>query len=452
MFALVDCDHFYASCERVFRPDLWRRPVAVLSNNDGCVIARSPEVKALGVKMGAPLFECRSLFHAHQVQVFSANFSLYADLSARVMEAIRESVSADHDPRVEVYSIDEAFVDLSDVSKDALGDFAHQLRDDIARQVGIPVSIGVAPTKTLAKVATWLAKRERSGVSVIASESARINALRRLPIGEVWGIGRRWSERLKRIGVERAIDLAEASETRINYAARHQYLRRAARELNGERCITLELHAPPRASVRYSRTFARKINDPRLLHDALNAFAGNLGQRLRTHDLRAGTLIAWLTAHIPRNRGRGQRGGLMTYTIKASASLPVYTHDTPTLIQLAHHLTAQLISRATYEAPSALTRPVAWRKAGLLALDLRDDTQRELGIVKADPRRQKLSELEDLINQRFGRGSARIGGLPIKATGVSRDQRHVAPAWAPQRAALSPRYTTNWAELPVVRA
>lgn len=452
MFALIDCDHFFASCERVFRPDLWRRPVAVLSNNDGCVIARSPEVKALGVKMGAPLFECATLLRAHQAHIFSANFSLYADLSARVMDTIRASVNSPHRERVEVYSIDEAFVDLKEVAPRALFDLASNLRHTLFSHIGIPVSIGIAPTKTLAKVATHYAKRDREGVWMITDESNRVDALRHLPVEEVWGVGKSWAARLRDHGIYSALQLAEISRDRLNAAARHRDLRRTARELKGERCMSLEPHASPRSSIRYSRSFSRGVSAPHILRDALGAFAGSLGQRLRAHELRAGTLLLWLTASLPRPRGERRRP--LRYTVKASAALPVYTHDSSSLLHLVDQLATQLIARANLEAPSALSRPIPWCKAGVLALDLRDRSQGELNLFQSSPQisqqahqRHKLSELEDLINQRFGQGCARIGGVPFKV-----NSPHLAPSWAPKRAHLSPRYTTNWIDLPVVHA
>ena len=445
MFALIDCDHFFVSCERVFRPDLWHKPVAVLSNNDGCIIARSPEVKALGIQMGTPAFLCKAELIQHQVITFSSNFSLYADLSARVIQTIKSMIESPQRPCVEVYSIDEAFIDLRWMNYADLHDVAMTLRQAIFQQTGIPVSIGVGATKTLAKVATSLAKRSSSRVQIIHSEQSRLQALYRLPVEDLWGIGRRWAGRLQKLGIEYAYDLAVASPLQIKRAARHSYLLRVSKELNGEICIPLESMPPARRSIRYSRTFARKIKANKLLIDAISEFARELGHRLRSHQLRTGSLLLWLSAPLKpiyKNRSRPP-----TYALKLSIALPVYTDDSPTLIHYARHLLSLMIEKATDEAPSSLDRPIAWRKAGLSALDLRDESQLELSIIHPDPKRRKLSEVEDLLNQRFGRGTARIGGIPLK-----KDHVNTIPKWSPKKTLLSPKYTTCWADLPIVHA
>lgn len=455
MFALVDCDHFFASCERVFRPDLWRSPVVVLSNNDGCVIARSPEVKAIGIKMGEPLFQCESTLRAHGVAVFSSNFSLYADLSRRVIETIRGFIESSGRPRVEVYSIDEAFIDLSDLAVVDLESLAHELRFEIYRRSGIPVSIGIGSSKSLAKVATYYAKRSSERVRLIRDDRDRLYALRNLPIDELWGVGRQWAERLRRIGIERASDLALATPERIRLAARHIYLLRLSRELRGERCIPLETSPPPRLSVRYSRTFARAISDDRAIRDAVCAFAAQLGRRLRSHNRRAGSLSLSLSALDPSSRSSSSYAQ-RRYHISVSGGLPTYTHDSPSLIKRALELYQSLSERAEREAPRSLGRPIRWRKAGLLALDLRDESQLELSIVRPDERRLALSTLEDELNRRFGRGIACIGSLPIKPHTSAHQNRQSSSlsdrGWRPIQSALSPRYTTSWADLPVVSA
>ncbi len=450
MYALIDCDHFFASCERVFRPDLWYRPVAVLSNNDGCVIARSPEVKSLGVKMGEPFFQCHSKLQAHQVAVFSSNFSLYADLSRRVMQTIREFIEEGGRPRVEVYSIDEAFVDVSELSIYDLSRFAHELRRRVLDRTGIPVSIGLGLTKSLAKAATHFAKRSPERIHLLHTEQRRVSALRQLDIEAVWGVGRRWAERLRRIGLERALDLAEASPERIRIAARHVYLLRLSRELRGERCIPLETSPPPRSSIRYSRTFSRPIKDEVILREAISAFAAQLGQRLRTHQRRAGSLLLWLSASSPARRSG--RSAPLYYRVKLSAGLPSYTADSSSLIKLALTLYQSLSTSALSEAPSLLGRPIAWRKAGLLALDLRDDSQLELATMRPDPRRVKLSKVEDELNRRFGRGAVQIGGIPVKPLHRDSSGSIADQPWRALQSSLSPRYTTCWSDLPVVSA
>jgi DNA polymerase V len=441
MFALVDCDHFFVSCERVFRPDLWHKPVAVLSNNDGCIIARSPEVKALGIKMGTPLFQCKAILRQHQVSLFSSNFSLYADLSSRVINTIKSMIESSTSLRVEVYSIDEAFIDLKGWHHDHLESLANSLRQTIFKQTGIPVSIGIGLTKTLAKVATRLAKDSCSGTYLISSERDRLKSLYQLPIADVWGIGRRWADRLQRLGIDRAFDLSIASHDQIKRAARHSYLLRVAKELNGERCIPLNLSPPARSSIQYSRSFAHAIKDRAVLEDMISAFAGQLGRRLRSHNLRAGSLLLWLSAPLINNYKH--KGKSSTYRLKMTLALPTYTDDSSTLIQCALHLMSLLIKKAKYET----SKSFSWRKAGLIAVDLRDDSQLELALIQPNPKRRKLSQLEDELNRRFGRGTARLGGIPIKVSKIEN-----APSWSTKQAFLSPKYTTSWADLPIVYA
>ena len=450
MFALIDCDHFFASCERVFRPDLWKRPVAVLSNNDGCVIARSPEVKALGIKMGEPFFQCKDVLNYHNVALFSSNFSLYADLSNRVIHTIRELIESSSRPRVEVYSIDEAFVDLQGLSPSSYQDLAYSLKCEIFRRTGIPVSIGIAPSKTLAKVSTHFAKKTKEHIYLIQTEDQRLEALRSLPVEAIWGVGQKWAERLKRVGLDSALDLAQASPQRLRTVANHINLKRLARELRGERCIPLESSPPPRASIQYSRTFSSPISHPQELQEAVAAFAAELGRRLRSHQRRTGTLLLWLSTSLPHRGRRTNRSSRpLTYTLKLSKSTPAYTDDTSSLIRLAHILCSTLVLQAEKEAPSHLKRPLRWRKAGLLALDLRDHTQLELNLVQPNSKLRRLSQLEDELNRRFGRGTASIGGLPnLRSPSSSLS----SPSWQSRHSALSPRYTTCWTDLPIVKA
>ena len=493
MFALVDCDQFFVSCERVFRPDLWRKPVAVLSNNDGCVIARSPEIKALGIKMGEPWFQCQHLLRQHRATVFSSNFSLYADLSQRVIKCIKTFIESKLKPRVEVYSIDEAFIDLKGIALKDLYPLAQELRLQIWQHVGIPVSIGIGSSKTLAKVATHFAKRSTERVKVICTEHDRLNALYRLPIGEIWGIGQKWNQSLRRLGIESALDLAEAPLARIKLASRHSYLQRTAKELRGESCHLMNFNPPPRASIQYSRTFAQRVYQFQDLLTNIELFASELGRRLRSHQRKAGTLVLYLSANRPTQSFSTKQAPIINQTqeayylaqsirhktprhsIKLAQSLDCYTDDSSSLIKTSRQLLSsaflqayqvQLSNLDQYlevnnlkkqnsieQAIAGIYPIIPWRKASLLALDLRDHSQLELSMFRADPKRQKLSQLEDQLNQRFGRGTARIGGLPNKpCSWINQQTQQInhAQATLSRKQYLSPRYTTCWADLPIV--
>ena len=381
--------------------------------------------------------------------LFSSNFSLYADLSNRVIQTLRELIESPTRPRIEVYSIDEAFVDLQGFPSSNYRELAYSLKSEVFRRTGIPVSIGIAPSKTLAKAATYFAKRNQEHLYLIQSEEQRVDALSSLPVEAVWGVGQKWTERLKRFDLDTALDLAQASPKRLRAAVNHINLKRLACELRGERCIPLESSPPPRASIQYSRTFAKPIRYTKDLLDAIGAFATELGRRLRTHQRRTGTLLLWLSTSLPRGGKSSSRSARpLTYTLKLSGSIPTYTDDTSSLIRLAQTLCTALVSQAEAEASPHLKRPIPWRKAGLLALDLRDETQLELNLVQPNSKLRHLSQLEDELNRRFGRGVARVGGLPNRRSSSG----SFSPSWQSKHSALSPRYTTSWADLPVVKA
>ena len=251
MFALVDCNNFYASCERVFQPRLNGRPVIVLSNNDGCVIARSNEAKALGIEMGRPYFEIREMVRRHGIAVFSSNYTLYGDMSARVMDTLRGYTSD-----VEVYSIDEAFCDLSGFVQGGLEEHGRLLRQKVKQWTGIPVSVGIAATKTLAKAANKIAKKE-GGVLVLDRPEAVEAALSRLDVEDVWGIGRQWGALLRGEGIVTALDLRNASDRWIRKHL-HVVGLRTVHELRGMSCIPLEEAPKPKQSIIVSRSFGRR--------------------------------------------------------------------------------------------------------------------------------------------------------------------------------------------------
>ncbi|MEL6347568.1 MAG: Y-family DNA polymerase [Myxococcota bacterium] len=408
MFGLIDCNNFYVSCERLFRPDLLRRPVAVLSNNDGCVVARSNEVKALGVPMGAPFFKVRDLLRAHRAAVFSSNYTLYGDLSGRVMRELGQEASA-----VEVYSIDEAFIrlDHSDPSRSVQDGF--RLRGAINQRVGVPVSVGLAPTKTLAKVANRVAKRT-DGMHVLSDPASIQGALERLETGDVWGIGRRYSAMLAAHGIHTAADFVRLPEgwvqqkmTRVGVVTH--------RELRGVPCRDLELRPPPRRSMVYSRSFKRPVSDRASLREAIATFAAGVSHRLRRHQLHASWLRVFLIP--PRNAdapSRSSGGGLDHPTADAR----------------------EMIGHAWRLLDKIHTPDFRCGKAGVMAVEL-SSNQSVQQTLFSTPSNPKVMAVLDDLNRRFGRGTVRLA-----AQGTNKKA-----GWRMRQRARSPRYTTRWNEL-----
>lgn len=419
--ALVDCSNFYVSCERVFDPRLHARPVVVLSNNDGCIIARSDEVKRLPVPMGAPYFQHRERLEAVGTAVFSANFTLYGDLSDRVMRTL---LTFAHE--LEVYSIDEAFLQVPEASPRALEDLGRAIRARVAQWTGIPVRVGMAPTKTLAKVASELAKGNGEGVRYLAASDTA--ALRSLPVGAVWGIGRQWSRKLERHGVRTAADLCAQSDV---FVRRHLNVvgLRLVHELRGVPCLPLERVPPSRKSAVCSRSFGKPVSDQAALLQALTVHASRAAAKLRRSGLAARTLRVFLQT------GHRQTGTRLTHAATLRLAQP--SSYTPTL------LTA--VRRGLGQA----WRPgQPYRKAGVMLLDLvpADPHQAHL-FEPAPPDQAALMEAVDAINRRMGRDTVVFG-----TRRPSKNEQREPPAWTMTREHCSPRYTTRWDELPIVHA
>jgi len=290
MFALLDCNNFYVSCERLFQPMLQGKPVVVLSNNDGCVIARSDEAKALGIPMGLPAFKLTELLQEHPIEIFSSNYTLYGDLSTRVMKTLTQWA-----PAVEVYSIDEAFLDLTGLSTDALAGYGHTMRATIHQWTGIPVSIGIGPTKTLAKLANRLAKRslEAQGMVALTSPSEIEAILAQMPIEALWGIGPGYTRCLKAHDIRTALQLRDANDRWIR-----QQLgvvgQRIVWELRSISCLSLERCPPPKHSLMVSRSFGRPITTRTEMSEAVASYMSRAAEKLRRSHGAAGVLTVFL--------------------------------------------------------------------------------------------------------------------------------------------------------------
>jgi DNA polymerase V len=420
VFALVDCNNFYASCEKLFRPDLKDTPVVVLSNNDGCVVARSREAKLLGIKMGVPVFQIKAEMQRHGILAFSSNYALYADLSSRVMRTLEEMA-----PRVEVYSIDEAFLDLTGIeSAISLVEFGQQVRERIGHWIGITVCVGIAPTKTLAKLANHAAKKypATQGVVDLTNPDRQRRLLALVPVDDVWGVGRRISKRLNALGITTALDLANASPRAI----RDQFsvvLERTVRELNGESCIELEEIPPTKKQIVCSRSFGVKVTQFELLREAVCEYATRATEKLRKEQQQAKVLTVFIrTSPFKDNEPQ--------YSNSASGELLIPSCDTRDFIELASHLLKRIWKDG-----------FRYAKAGVMLSDFYDPGMFQLGLfddVSTRSNSQQLMSVLDTINQ-SGAGTVFFAGQ-----GTKKD-------WSMKREHLSPAYTTRWDQLPRVK-
>lgn len=427
LFALIDCNNFYASCERVFRPDLEGKPVAVLSNNDGCIVARSREVKDLGVPMGTPFFKYRKLLEQNGVEVFSSNYELYGDMSARVMAVLNR-----FSPDVEIYSIDEAFVGLDGFQGWDIDAHARELRATVRQWTGIPVSVGIARTKTLAKIAAERAKKNPAlgGVVVLPDQVSADAALKATPVGDVWGVGRRWAKRFPSLGVYTALDFAEQSEhwvrKRMGVTGARTQL-----ELRGTPCFDLESQPPDRKSCVASRSFARPVTELEGLKGAVATFAARACERLRQGGLVAGQVNAF------------------ALTDRFNKSQPQYQATATVALPSPSNFTAD-ITRAAVRALQRAYRPgYRYKKAGVMLLDLAPEgTSQATLFAPSETQKNKAERLQVALDRLNG---THKGGRDVVCFGAAGLDLSQQGGWHLRREHKSPRYTTSWAELRHVR-
>ncbi|WP_238084530.1 Y-family DNA polymerase [Pseudescherichia vulneris] len=420
MFALVDMNSFYASCETAFRPDLVGRPIVVLSNNDGCVIARSAEAKRLGIKMGVPWFQLKATRFPEPVIAFSSNYELYGDMSHRVMTTLEEMC-----PRVEVYSIDEAFCDLTGVRNCRdLADFGREIRDTIRRYTRIWCGVGIAQTKTLAKLANRAAKQWPQTGSVVdlsnVERQRRLMAL--MPVDEVWGVGGRIAKKLQAMGIENALQLAD---TDIHFIRKHfsVVLERTVRELRGESCLELEEFAPVKQEIVCSRSFGERITDYEEMRQAICSYAARASEKLRSEHQFCGYISTFVKT--------SPHSGEPYYGNSAATRLMTPTQDTRDIIAAATRC-LDVVWRDGHRYQKAGIMLGDFYSQGVAQLNLFDDNA-----PRADS--DALMALMDKLN-RQGRGTLYFAGQGIQQ------------AWQMKREKLSPRYTTRWSDLPIVWA
>ena len=386
VFALIDCNAFYVSCERVFNPKLNNRPVVALSNNDGCIISRSKEAKALGIKMGVPLFKVKDIVEKEKVVVFSSNYTLYADMSRRVMNIISSS-----SPYTEIYSIDEAFVELSSLPID-YESYAHQLRQTILQHTGIPVSIGIASTKTLAKVANHKAKKDDSlnGVCSLVNYNNIDQILELTEVGDVWGVGRRLSKKLINHGIHNAKLLKNCSDSWIRKMMSVNGLKTIT-ELRGISCIPLEEYSMTRKSCCTTRSFGKLLTNLEDIEQAVTTFARRAAERIRSESLAASCVSVFVRTN-PFDKKSAY------YSNGASRTLSHPTHDSITIIETALLLTKKIFKN-NYQ----------YKKAGVLLSGLCDESEiQETLFEKNYNQNSDLMSAIDAINYRYGRDTLQM--------------------------------------------
>ena len=422
-FALVDVNNFYVSCERVFNPRLEATPMVVLSNNDGCAVARSNEVKALGVKMGTPWFKMKDLARQHGILAFSSNYTLYGDMSNRVSSILRE-----FSPDIEVYSIDESFLRIESVAHlygGAVG-MGQKMRDRIKQWTGLPVCVGVGPTKTLAKLANHLAKKNAQfgGVCDLhaLTRPERLEWMRGLEVGEVWGVGRQIAKRLEAMGIHTVLELRNASPKEIR-SQLGVVMERTCNELRGISCLALEDIAPPKQQIMSSRSFGRAVEALDELREAVASHVARAAEKLRHQ----GSLSAAVYVFIQTNRFKEEEP---QYSAGMTVPLPNSSDDTLAL------------SQAAFQGLAAIFREgFHYKKAGVMLTLLSDKAARQETLFDAPVTMAKSANLMavlDAVNRAFGRDTIKSG-----ASGL-------AQRWAMRSENRSPRYTTRWDELPLV--
>lgn len=422
MYALADCNNFFVSCERVFRPDLWDKPVLVLSGNDGCVVSRSNEVKALGIKMGVPLYQIRDLVEKHHIACFSSNFSLYGDLSARVMSLLRN-----HTTRFEQYSIDEGFITLDHVSPAERKTYCENLVREIYQGTGIPVSMGIAPSKTLCKVASKYAKKfpGYNGACMIDTDEKRLKALAKFEIGDVWGVGRQTAAKLAALGISTALQFAEMSESRVQ-SLLHKPGLLTWRELHGIDCIdTSEMVS--KQSITTSRTFANHITTLPLMEQQLANFCDTCARKLRMQKSLCAQLIVF--AHTSRFRT-----DIEQCQIVQTVNLSIPTSDT-----------RELLSYMLNAFRPYFREGVQFKKAGVIfsrivpegsvVADLFDERDRT--------RDAALQRTIDKIRDKAGRNAI------LLATQLPTSKEQAAQVYKSEH--QSPRYTTELSQVLTIR-
>jgi len=422
MFALADVNSFYASCEKVFHPDLRNRPVVVLSNNDGCVIARSAEAKRLGIKMGVPWFQLKTVQFPEPVITFSSNYELYASLSNRVMSHLEQLA-----PRVEQYSIDEMFLDIRGIDSCIdYEDFGRQLREHVRSGTGLTIGVGMGPTKTLAKSAQWASKEWRQFGGVLALTSGNPKRTEKLlslqPVEEIWGVGRRISKKLSTMGITTALQVARANLVfiRKNFSV---VLERTVRELNGESCISLEEAPPPKQQIVCSRSFGERVMTYEAMRQAVCQYAERAAEKLRGE--------RQFCRHI----------AVFVKTSPFAVNEPYYGNVASEKLETPTQDTRDIIAAAVRALDRIWMNGHRYAKAGCMLNDFTPTGVSQLNLFDETQPRRNSNQLMKVVD-----GINHSGMSKVWFAG-----RGIAPDWQMKRAMLIPAYTTRWADLPIAR-
>ena len=420
IYALCDMNSFYVSAELLFRPDLIDKPCIVLSNNDGCAVARSAPAKVLGIKMGAPRFEIEEIIHEHGIITFSSNYTLYADISNRVMTTLERLA-----PSVFIYSIDEAFLDLSGMENlGPLDTFGRSVVDTVKREVGIPCCLGISTTKTLAKLANQGAKKypKTGGVVDLTDPKRQRRLMAITDVGDVWGVGRRIGKRLNELGISTALDLADANPVWIR---KHfsVVLERTVRELNGIACIPFDDNPPHKKQIVVSRSFGERITQLSDMRQAISSYMTKAAEKLRNEGMNAGVVTVFFRTNV-FNQNQPQ------YSNSVSRTLTQPSSDTRELIRIANDLLIGIWKNG-----------YAFMKAGVMLSDFYERSITQQGLFDVQPvdkRSTQLMATLDKINRQ------KKGQVTFARDGISQ-------SWQMKRENLSPCYTTRWSDLPKAR-
>ena len=416
MFALVDCNNFYVSCERVFNPGLEGKPVVVLSNNDGCIISRSEEAKKLGLQMAEPAFKKIKFLNDNGVQIFSSNYTLYGDMSVRVTETLSQLT-----PEIEIYSIDEAFLNLTGFTGD-LEKLSNKITSTVKRNTGIPISIGLGPTKTLAKIANKAAKKS-GGIFILNNNRQTDTLIRNTPIEMVWGIGRQYAKLLMQKNIKTAYDFTLLDDGWLRKKMKIIGLR-IKRELLGESCIQLELIIQPKKAIATTRAFGKKTSELKYIEEAVSTYAVRCAEKLRKQNSVANLLTVFIHTD-PFNPNEPQINKSKTIT------LPVATNDSIELVKYSLVCLKEIFSQG-----------FRYKKAGVIVDGLQDESHFQQNIFdKTNRKKQReLFKSIDNLNREFGRDKVK---LAVQGDGKE---------WKLRQEKLSKRYTTNWNEIIEVKA
>ncbi|CAL2077314.1 DNA polymerase V catalytic protein [Tenacibaculum sp. 190524A02b] len=415
MFALVDCNNFYASCERLFKPYLNNKPVVVLSNNDGCVIARSNEAKKLGIPMGAVAFKYQEVFDKHKIHVFSSNYALYGDLSNRVM-----NILTSYTPDIEIYSIDEAFLQFNGFDNYCLKEYGAEIQSKVKQWTSIPISIGFAPTKGLSKVANRIAKKfpeYHNGVYIMDSEEKRIKALKWLQVDDIWGIGRQYAKKLHKYGIHNAYQFTQQHDDWVKKEFSIVGLR-LKRDLSGEPTLSLEDSIKAKKNISTTRSFDKNTKNRDIIKERVCTYANSCAEKLRKQGSHCNALLVFLNTNPHRN-------DLPQYRRSTIVKLPYPSSSSITLTKYTK-IAFEKIFKKEYQ----------YKKAGVIALDIVPENNYQINLFENEnPKHKLLMEVIDLTNKVIGQKKVKLANQDLGRTWKMRQER------------LSPRYTSSWSEL-----